>query len=59
MNMQVMVKNSKKYAATGSWGFGGFMDGKPADEERHKGCFPCYEPAKPQDFVYTRYASFH
>ena len=27
VNMQVMVKDSKKYAATGGWGFGDFMDG--------------------------------
>ncbi len=25
-----MVKDSKKYAATGGWGFATFMDGKPA-----------------------------
>src|SRR5687768_10625090 len=30
--VQVMVKNSKRYAATGGWGFGRFIDGKPADE---------------------------
>jgi hypothetical protein len=31
--MQVMVKDSKKYAATGGWGFGDFTEGRPADEE--------------------------
>jgi Cytochrome P460 len=56
VNMQVMVKDSKKYAATGGWGFGDFTDGKPADEAKHKTCFPCHEPAKAQDFVFTRYA---
>lgn len=55
-NMQIMIKDSKKYAATGGWGFGDFTDGKPADEAQHKTCFPCHEPAKAQDFVYTRYA---
>jgi hypothetical protein len=30
LNMQVMVKDSKKYAATGGWGFGDFKDGKPS-----------------------------
>ena len=31
-NVQFMVKDSKKYAATGGWGFGHFnSDGKPAD----------------------------
>lgn len=40
VNMQIMVKDSKKYAATGGWGFGDFTDGKPADEAKHKTCFP-------------------
>ena len=56
VNMQVMVKDSKKYAATGGWGFGDFTDGKPADEAKHKTCFPCHEPAKASDFVFTHYA---
>jgi hypothetical protein len=56
VNMQVMVKDSKKYTATGGWGFGDFTEGKPADEAKHKTCFPCHEPAKAHDFVYTRYA---
>jgi hypothetical protein len=58
VNMQVMVKDSKKYAATGGWGFGDFKDGKPADEAMHKACFSCHEPAKDRDFVFTRYAPF-
>ena len=28
-NIQFMVKDSKKYSATGGWGFGHFQDGKP------------------------------
>lgn len=55
-NMQFMVKDSKRYAATGGWGFADFTDGKPADEATHQKCFPCHEPAKAHDFVYTRYA---
>jgi len=31
-NIQFMVKDSKKYAGTGGWGFADFTDGKPADE---------------------------
>jgi len=58
VNMQVMVKDSKKYAATGGWGFGDFKDSKPADEAMHKACFSCHEPAKDRDFVFTRYAPF-
>jgi hypothetical protein len=30
--VQFMVKDSKKYTATGGWGFAHFNDGKPADE---------------------------
>src|SRR5262245_56227272 len=56
INVQFMVKNSKKYAATGGWGFGEFKDGKPTGEAVHKTCFGCHEPGKDRDFVFTRYA---
>jgi hypothetical protein len=55
-NVQFMVKDSKKYAATGGWGYAEFIDGKPADEAVHKTCFPCHEPYKGQDYVFTHYA---
>jgi hypothetical protein len=55
-NVQFMVKDSKKYAATGGWGFAQFKDGKPADAALLKTCFPCHEPVKARDFVFTRYA---
>jgi len=55
--LQFMVKDSKKYATTGGWGFAQFnKDGKPADEAMHKTCFPCHEPVKARDFVFTYYA---
>jgi hypothetical protein len=55
--LQLMVKDSKKYAATGGWGFAQFnKDGKPADEAKIKTCFPCHEPIKARDFVFTHYA---
>jgi hypothetical protein len=55
--LQLMVKNSKKYAATGGWGFAQFnKEGIPADVEKHKTCFRCHEPVKDRDFVFTRYA---
>src|SRR5471032_2168610 len=46
--LQFMVKDSKKYAATGGWGFAQFNnEGKPsADEAKLKTCFPCHEPVK-------------
>jgi Cytochrome P460 len=55
-NVQFMVKDSKKYAATGGWGFADFKNGKPGDEALHKTCFPCHQPAKDRDFVFARYA---
>ena len=54
--VQFMVKDSKKYASTGGWGFAQFHDGTPADEAVHHTCFSCHEPAKARDFVFTRYA---
>jgi len=55
-NVQFMVKDSKKYAATGGWGFADFKDTKPKDEAAHQTCFPCHEAAKARDYVFTRYA---
>jgi len=45
-NVQVTVKDSKKYGATGGWGFGDFTDGEAAAEAKHKTCFLCHEPAR-------------
>jgi hypothetical protein len=40
-NIQFMVKDSKKYASTGGWGFAHFnKDGKPGDEALLKTCSP-------------------
>lgn len=55
-NLEFMVKDSKKFAATGGWGFAQFTNGKPDSEALHKTCFPCHGPAKDHDFVFTRYA---
>jgi hypothetical protein len=55
--LQFMVKDSKKYAATGGWGYAQFdKDGRPADEAKLKTCYPCHEPIKTRDFIFTRYA---
>jgi Cytochrome P460 len=54
--VQFMVKDSRKYASTGGWGFAQFDDGQPASEAVHQTCFACHEPAKARDFVFTRYA---
>jgi hypothetical protein len=55
-NVQFMVKDSQKYAATGGWGFAQFKDGKPDPSAALKTCFPCHEPVKARDFVFTHYA---
>jgi cytochrome P460 len=54
--VQFMVKDSRKYASTGGWGFAYFDDGKPADEAVHNTCFSCHETVKARDFVFNRYA---
>jgi hypothetical protein len=55
--VQFMVKDSKKYAATGGWGFGKFVNGKPEDEAQHKKCFGCHQAnVKDHEFVFTRFA---
>jgi hypothetical protein len=55
-NVQFMVKDSRKYPVTGGWGFAQFKDGKPDPAAALKTCFPCHEPVKARDFVFTRYA---
>ncbi len=55
-NVQFMVKDSGKYAATGGWGFAQFNQGKPADAALLKTCFSCHEPVKGRDFIFTQYA---
>lgn len=56
-NVQFMVKDSAKYAATGGWGFAHFnSDGKPVDDAFMKTCFPCHAQAKDSDLVFTHYA---
>ena len=56
INIQLAVKDSRKYASTGGWGFAQFKDGKPADQAVHETCFPCHERMKARDLVFTRYA---
>lgn len=55
-NVQFEVKDSKKYAATGGWGFGHFnSDGTVGNDALMKTCFPCHAKAS-RDLVFTRYA---
>jgi hypothetical protein len=54
--VQFMVKDSKKYASTGGWGFAQFDDGKPASAAVHNTCFSCHAIVEARDFVFNRYA---
>lgn len=55
--VQVMVKDSKRYASTGGWGFGRFIEGKPVDRAQHETCFGCHQAnVRDHDFVFTRFA---
>jgi hypothetical protein len=55
-NIQFMVKNSRKYASTGGWGFAQFNDGKSAGEAMLKTCYPCHKAIQDRDLIFTRYA---
>ncbi|ABF42747.1 putative cytochrome P460 [Candidatus Koribacter versatilis Ellin345] len=55
-NVQFMVKGSVKYAATGGWAFAQFKEGKLDEKADLRTCFPCHQPVKTRDFVFTRYA---
>ena len=54
--IQFMVKDLKKYATTGGWGFAQFNDGKPIDKAKLQSCFDCHAQNKDRDLVFTRYA---
>ena len=54
--VQFMVKDSKKYASTGGWGFAHFDNGKSADDKFLSSCFGCHQAVKDRDLVFTRYA---
>ena len=54
--LQFMVKDSRKFAATGGWGYAQFdKEGKPGPESDMQKCHPCHEAIKDRDFVFTRY----
>lgn len=57
-NVQVSVKDSKRYAATGGWGYGQFEHGQPnQDEALVRTCFSCHAKLdKPDDFVFAPYS---
>jgi hypothetical protein len=54
-NVQFMIKDSKKYASTGGWGFFQFTNARP-DHVVQSSCFACHAPERATDFVFTRYS---
>ncbi len=55
-NVQFMVKDSKKYASTGGWGFAQFKGSKPDVTAKLNTCFACHVPVKARDYIFTQYA---
>lgn len=53
----VMVRDSRKYAATGGWGFEGFAGGdrhKPVvGSNAEKACFECHAAQKANNYVFS------
>lgn len=57
-NVQIEVKDSKRYASTGGWGYGQFENGKAnPSEQLMNTCFACHTKLPPQDdFIFTKYS---
>jgi hypothetical protein len=56
--LAVMVKDAKKYAATGGWGFQVWLGGDPAKPivtDAAKQCFGCHTSQKDHQYVFSRY----
>ena len=55
--LQFMQKDSKKYAATGGWGYSNFdKDLKPTtDKKTMYACFACHQAVAARDYVFTKY----
>lgn len=54
----IMIKDAKRYAATGGWGYGTFDgENKPnnLDADGQKKCFQCHLPRKDKDYIFTTY----
>ena len=54
----VMLKDSKKYASTGGWGFQAWAGGdpkKPLVTDAVKSCFECHVPQKANDYTFSTY----
>ena len=56
--LQFMEKDSRKYAATGGWGYSNFgKDLKPTtDQQLMYTCYVCHQAVKARDYIFTKYA---
>ena len=57
-NVQIEIKDSKRFASTGGWGYGQFEEGKANPSEKlANSCFACHNklPAA-ADLIFTRYS---
>jgi hypothetical protein len=55
--LDVMVKDSTRFAATGGWGFERFREGRSEgelSEQARVACFECHRRAGEHDFVFSR-----
>jgi hypothetical protein len=57
VHAEFMIKDAKKYAATGGWGFARWLgeEQKPygKDAQFVQECFACHTPVKENDYVFT------
>ena len=60
VQVEIMVKDAAKYAATGGWGFARWVgkDLKPYGKDAAfvQECFGCHTPVQDKDYVFTRLA---
>jgi len=56
--LQFLEKDTKKYAATGGWGYSNFdKDLKPlTDEKTMYSCLSCHKAVEARDYIFTKYA---
>ena len=57
-NVQIEIKDSKRFASTGGWGYGQFEEGKANPSEKVvNSCFACHTKLPPAtDLIFTHYS---
>ena len=56
-HVDVMVKDARRYAATGGWGYAEFAAGAQQDrlsQDQRAGCAACHEHRKAQGYVFSQ-----